>query len=239
MAIKFEGPEEPKKKAPAVKKSNPKSKNQTRGGKRPGAGRKRKVVPPVTPIEKITGSAAARDPETGRFLPGNRFWEARTSHGRDRIFSDPETLWEACVEYFEWCEANPLHEAGLVTFQGCASIAPIPKMRAFTLVGLCMFIGIDRTTWAEWKKTRPDFSHVITRAEETIYQQKFEGASAGLLVANIIARDLGLADKRDLSGSVTVKDERSPDEIREAIEGKLAGIATRDGETKVPPKPDA
>ncbi len=40
---------------------------------------------------------------------------------------------------------------------------------------------------------------VITRIKETIFTQKFEGASADLLNANIIARDLGLADKKDIT----------------------------------------
>lgn len=39
---------------------------------------------------------------------GNRFWEARSSHGRNPKFESPEALWAACCEYFEWVEANPL-----------------------------------------------------------------------------------------------------------------------------------
>lgn len=42
---------------------------------------------------------------------GNRFWEARSSHGRNPKFESPEALWAACCEYFEWVEANPLPEA--------------------------------------------------------------------------------------------------------------------------------
>ena len=39
---------------------------------------------------------------------------------------------------------------------------------------------------------------VIDDIEKIIYRQKFEGAAAGLLNANIIARDLGLRDKQDV-----------------------------------------
>ncbi len=39
-----------------------------------------------------------------------------------------------------------------------------------------------------------------TRVDEIIRTQKFQGASADLLNANIIARDLGLADKTELTG---------------------------------------
>jgi hypothetical protein len=141
-----------------------------------------------------------RDEDTGHFLPGNRFWEARSSHGRTPLFTDPNDLWDACCEYFVWNANNPLYEDNLVTFQGSATHEPLAKMRAMTIGGLCMFLDIDEVTWREWRKSRADLSTVITRAEGVIYRQKFEGASASLLNPNIIARDLGLADKRELTG---------------------------------------
>ena len=137
-----------------------------------------------------------RDPQTGQFTTGNRFWEARSSHGRNPKFETADMLEDAIRQYFEWNEANPLYEAKLVSFQGASTIEAIPKLRAMTIAGMCMFIGITPVTWFEWKQSRSDFSNVITWAEETIYRQKFEGASADLLNPNIIARDLGLADKK-------------------------------------------
>lgn len=153
----------------------------------------------------ITGG---KDPATGRFTTGNRWWEARSSHGRNPVFSNAEDLEDACLQYFEWNEANPLYKDQLVTFQGSATHEPVAQMRAMTLIGLCQFIDIDMTTWEDWRKNRADLSRVVQWAERTIYRQKFEGASADLLNANIIARDLGLADKKDLTstdGTMTPK----------------------------------
>lgn len=130
---------------------------------------------------------------------GNRFWEARTKHGRDALFADPEKLWEACVEYFSWVEDNPLWEDGLVIYQGVATHEPKAKMRAMTVGGLCIFLDMDQSTWFQYAK-KEGFSHVSTRAMEIIRNQKFAGAAADLLNANIIARDLGLADKSELTG---------------------------------------
>lgn len=45
----------------------------------------------------------------------------------------------------------------------------------------------------------------MTRVEQIIRQQKFEGAAAELLNPNIIARDLGLADKKVLGGDLNVR----------------------------------
>ena len=97
-------------------------------------------------------------------------------------------------------------------------------MRAMTVAALCMFIGVVHDTWIEWRKNRADFSEVIAWAESVIYRQKFEGASADLLNANIIARDLGLADKKELSspdGTMTPKPgvdlSKAPPELLEWI----------------------
>jgi len=135
--------------------------------------------------------------EDGRFAMGNRFWEARSSHGAKPKFDNPDDLWEACVEYFEWNEDNPLMETKGFAFQGVVTKETFPKMRAMTIAGLCLFLDISRKTWDEWRSSRPDLSDIITRSEAVIFKQKFEGASADLLNGNIIARELGLADKQD------------------------------------------
>lgn len=132
---------------------------------------------------------------------GNRFWEARATHGRDKIFKKPDNLWAACCEYFEWVEQNPLTEEKVFCNQGQVTRAPVSRMRAMTLSGLCRFLDIGRRTWDEYRK-REDFLPVIEQAEEIIRDQKFAGAAADLLNPNIIARDLGLKDGLDHSGEL-------------------------------------
>ena len=72
-------------------------------------------------------------------------------------------------------------------------------MRAMTLDGLYLFLDITRQTFDNYRE-RDDFFTVTMQIEATIRSQKFAGAAADLLNANIIARDLGLSDKRELSG---------------------------------------
>lgn len=131
---------------------------------------------------------------------GNQFWKQRSSHGRKPIFSSPDELWDAACEYFEWVEENPLNETKLFSYEGDVIEGVMPKLRAMTIQALCFFIGISRQGWSEYK-AKKDFSDIIERIEAVIFSQKFEGASAGLLNANIISRELGLADKQDLTSS--------------------------------------
>lgn len=128
---------------------------------------------------------------------GNKFWMARSTHGRRLKYQSAEVLWDACCEYFQWVEDNPLWEADLVKYQGEAKITKIPKMRAMTKSAMCRYIGLDMTNWDLYKERGDDFRRVIDDAENVIYTQKFEGAAADLLNPNIIARDLGLAEKKE------------------------------------------
>jgi hypothetical protein len=130
---------------------------------------------------------------------GNKFWEARSSHGRNPVFEVPNELWIACCEYFAWVEANPLMETKAFGSKDGPQTIELPKMRAMTISGLCIFLDISPSTWAEYRK-KEDFSAICSRTDEVIRTQKFEGASADLLNPSIIARELGLADKSELTG---------------------------------------
>lgn len=136
---------------------------------------------------------------------GNRFWEARSSHGAKPKFKNPDDLWKACVEYFEHVEDNPLMSSELVKFQGSATVAELPKMRAMTIEGLCTFLDIPSRSWRHWRDSREDLMPIIHKAEQIMYQQKFTGAAAELLNPNIIARDLGLSDKKEIEHQGEIK----------------------------------
>ena len=78
-------------------------------------------------------------------------------------------------------------------------------MRAMTIQALCFFIDISDNAWADYCN-REDFMAITTRIKKVIYSQKLEGAAADMLNANIIARELGLADKiaQETTGTIHV-----------------------------------
>lgn len=137
--------------------------------------------------------------------PGKRLWEAVSRFGRNPKFETEGDLWAACVEWFQWVEDSPLTEAKAFPTKDEVRVEMFPKLRAMTIRGLCLFLDISQETWRSWKdptnaRFRADFVAVIDRVEGIITEQKFAAASAGLLNANIIARDLGLADKSEVTG---------------------------------------
>ena len=159
---------------------------------------KKKTAARKTPVRKKTSvkrKPAVKKP-TGAAPRGNKFWMNRLSHGRKPKFKTPNELWLLCCEYFQWVEDNPLQEEKLFSYQGEIVKGTANKMRAMTLDGLYLFIGITRPTWYEYRE-KNGFSTITTQVEMIIRDYKFSGAAADLLNANIIARDLGLVDKKE------------------------------------------
>lgn len=151
---------------------------------------------------------------------GNNYWTRRKKHGRGLKFETPEILWEKCVEYFEWIEANPLVENRPFAFQGVVTDHPVEKMRAMTLEGLCLYIGTTRETWSDYRTKGNGYSDIVREVEDIIREQKFTGAAADLLNPTIIARDLGLRDNHNHEmtgkdgGAIETKDVSEVDRIR-------------------------
>lgn len=144
---------------------------------------------------------------------GNQYWTHAEFPGNKKRFESPEQLWTKCCEYFQWCVDNPLYSCeqiktpskGYYNEEQGIYIEPervlkLPILRAFTWDGLALHLNVTRQTLINYRKEEgyEAYFDVLSRVESIIYDQKFTGAAGGLLNANIIARDLGLTDKKEL-----------------------------------------
>ena len=116
------------------------------------------------------------------------------SAGQPPKFANPKELLTAASEYFKWCDANPLKEQKVFHSQGIIKKTNGNLSRPYTQAGMCVFMNIVVKTYHNYK-ANPQFLQVTTLIDEIIFDQKYNGAAVGLFNANIIARDLGLADK--------------------------------------------
>ena len=134
------------------------------------------------------------------FQEGNKLWQLRSKDGRGRKFTSPQELWDLACEYFKFCDDNPLEQEKV--FGTGLTMRP-KKWRPYTIKGLCVYIDTGESTWNDYKtkEEHKDFRKIIEIIENIIYTQKFEGAAAGFFNANIIARELGLAEKIDTKPS--------------------------------------
>jgi hypothetical protein len=149
-----------------------------------------------------------------------RFWEAKPKAGRKSEYGPASNLAMVAYEYFKWVEDNPLDGKEVTKYKNETKVISVPKMRPMTQKGFCIFIGISEDTLANWLK-RPEYVDVITNIKAIIYEQKFAGAAADLMNANLISRDLGLADKKEVKAELehtNLTEEQLDAKIRELNE---------------------
>ena len=138
-------------------------------------------------------------------------WEAKPKAGHKRIYNDPNDLWLDALEYFHYTAQRTFSRQEFVGKDGIEAMrhTPVP----FSMESFYVFVGISKPTWREYReryKTTEGkssdecendiiFSYVCTRIEKVIFAQQYEGAATGNYNANIVARKLGLTDKKDIT----------------------------------------
>lgn len=153
---------------------------------------------------------------------GEHFWYRHSTFGRQPIFADPDDLWQAACEYFDYVAQNPLKEDKVFnTKSGAIRHESISLMRAMTGEGMRLFLDINLGTW-QALAAKPEYADVVARINSVIRSQKFEGAAAGLLNAAIVIRDLGLTDNS--SSTTTINKGSGWQEVFERIGDKSRAL---------------
>lgn len=114
-------------------------------------------------------------------------------------FKTPEELWEKAIEFFEWCNVNPwMKKEAIKSGDKAGELIDIPIQKPYTIEGFCIFANMTFQSFSNYSNGigYETFFEVAARIREIVRTQKFEGATVGAYNANIIARDLGLIDKR-------------------------------------------
>lgn len=147
--------------------------------------------------------------KNNRLMYGNQLYKLRKFNDSSPRIYYPHELLNKFIEYDEHMKENPLHEA--VLHQKTGQIIEMPKMRAMTLKGFCLFAGIAQNTFYQYANDE-SYKPIIQVIADAVYIQKFEGAAAGLLNATLISRDLGLTDvvRHDISDSRKTVDDLFP-----------------------------
>lgn len=140
-------------------------------------------------------------------MSDEQFWHKLVPHGGKPAYETADQLWEAALEAFDWLHARPLKEEVLFHHKGEVVRTYARKMRPFTWAGVAACMGMSENGLRRYA-TVPEFVHVMALISDVIRTQKFEGAATNMMNASIIARDLGMADKHELSspdGTMTPK----------------------------------
>lgn len=127
---------------------------------------------------------------------------------KHKYIETPEKLWELFSEFVEHEKSNPMFKVEYVGKEGDRVNTPLQVPITFEAFecwladkGIINDLG---NYSSNLNGAYTDYLPIITRIKNNCFAQNFKGASVGLFNANIIARKLGLADKKE------VEDKREP-----------------------------
>lgn len=153
--------------------------------------------------------------------------------GVDKVFSTPQALLETFKNYVDWTISNPWPT---YEWKG-KGLKKIPKATPFSIRGFTLHVGIHSgyldTFEKHLKKDHPHydgFSVVINIIRETIFKNKFDGASIGAFNARFMSYELGMGYDQHLANGgasstlnvIVVENEHEM--LLEEIKAKLEAI---------------
>lgn len=121
---------------------------------------------------------------------------------KHKYIETPEKLWELFTRYVEHERDNPMYKIEYVGKDGKEVHTPLQV--PITFEGFECWLadeGIinDLGHYSQNLDDRySDYVPIITRIRNNCFAQNFKGASVGLFNANLIARKLGIADKKEI-----------------------------------------
>ncbi|NML70055.1 hypothetical protein HHL23_09600 [Chryseobacterium sp. RP-3-3] len=132
---------------------------------------------------------------------GNKYYKLRSKDGRNKIFENAEDLNTEIEKYFQEKSESFINKPDIIKSGDLAGENIQIKIDDFpTKEELSIYLGFAKwESLKNYKEYTEDFLEVITWAETVIYNWKLKYTAIGVLNANIIARDLGIADKQDLT----------------------------------------
>jgi len=107
---------------------------------------------------------------------------------------EPEELAQKIKDYYKEIDNNPIEKKKVETSNKDTKETIEYIKRPYTIEGLCNYLDITCKTFRNWENNE-QLLPLITRARQTIYDNKLEGATAGIFNSNIVALDLGMARK--------------------------------------------
>lgn len=121
--------------------------------------------------------------------------------GRPRLIETPEILWQHFLAYEIEAKANPNYETQW-DFKK-SEVVRVPKEVPLTFIGFEVYLK-ENEIIADLGKYESNFNGAYTEYVTIIrdikrkcYRDKFNGAATGIYKENIIARELGLVDRKE------------------------------------------
>lgn len=136
---------------------------------------------------------------------GNKYGCGYYPPYRPRAYATPEAFKEATDDYFNWIDNNPIMKnEALKSGLDAGRIIQVPTQRPYLIEGLCDHLGITVQTFMNYesKEEYKAFFEVCAYVRQKIYRQNLEYGYSGAFDAGLVARKLGIADKKEMEANI-------------------------------------
>lgn len=134
-------------------------------------------------------------------------WEV-LSNGGVTVSNSPETLWNAAVKYFKWCEENPIETKGQVNVgKKAGEQITSETTRPYSIKGFCLHAGLLEEYIRDIydsKDSTSDYYAVMSRIMYVIDTQNIEYATVGLFNSVFVTKMMNLEQGETSNKGVTV-----------------------------------
>lgn len=136
------------------------------------------------------------------------YWEQRSKKvpkvGRPKKLT-PELMWKMACKYFERSQRDVIVKKDFIkSGPQAGKIIEIGVHAPYTWEGFNVFltekIGLVNLKYYRYnfEGRYSEFEEIVSQIDAIMYTQKFNGAAVGLFNSSIIARELGLAEQKDV-----------------------------------------
>lgn len=136
---------------------------------------------------------------------GNPLYNPGTK-GPPPLWATPLSMVEDMTTYVRWAYDNPIiEERSELTKDGDVIRWDVSHPRALSIEAFCVFFGKSRMAF-HVAEEKPGFDQAAAWCRQLIFSGNFELAVAGQMDSGLIARQLGLSDKKEVTspdGSMT------------------------------------
>ena len=132
------------------------------------------------------------------------YWECRAKVGAPKKIPTPDIMWELACKYFQMVDEMPSEKQDFIRGgETAGTIVVLESIQPYTMSGFEDYLAENDIVaklddYISNKDNRySEFTAIITRIRNIMFDQKFRGAAVGAFKENIIARELGLTDKSE------------------------------------------
>lgn len=122
--------------------------------------------------------------------------------GKPKYIETPEILWDHFTRYKEWVQENPILKEDYVGKDADKVHRQLTRPLSWVGFESHLFLNDIIGDLDDYEKNTnnsyEDYQPIIRAIKKIIETDQFEGATVGIYQQNIIARKLGLVDKKEI-----------------------------------------